>query len=116
MISTCDKILGVYVDENLLWNEHFNHISKTLSTNLRLLNKIRSFLSSKHRLLFYNAYVKPHIEYCSVVWRNASNSNINKINKLQRRACKLILAQEYNRLLASLKQLCILSFDQSVFS
>ena len=25
--STGDKILGVYVDENLLWNEHFNHIS-----------------------------------------------------------------------------------------
>ena len=42
-------------------------------------------------------------------------SNINKINKLQRRACKLILAQDYNGLETSLKQLDILSFDQSVF-
>ena len=114
-MTACDKILGVYVDENLLWNEQFNHISKKLSTNLWLLSKIRSYLTSKHRLLFYNAYVKPHIEYCSVVWCNTSNSNINKINKLQRRACKLILAQDYNGLEASLKQLDILSFNQSVF-
>ena len=34
---------------------------------------------------------------------------------MQRRACKLILAQEYNGLEASLKRLDILSFDQSVF-
>ena len=46
---------------------------------------------------------------------NTSNNNINKINKLQRRACKLILAQEYDGLENSLKRLNILSFDQSVF-
>ena len=48
-MAACDKILGVYVDENLLWNEQFNHISKTLSTNLWHLRK--------HRLLFYSAYI-----------------------------------------------------------
>ena len=30
-MSTCDKILGVFVDENLLWNDQFHHISKKLS-------------------------------------------------------------------------------------
>ena len=114
-MSTCDKILGVCVDENLLWNEQFHHISKKLSSSLWLLSKIRSYLSTDHRILFYNAYIKPHIEYCSVVWCNKSNNNINKINKLQRRACKLILAQEYDGLENSLKRLNILSFDQSVF-
>ena len=66
-------------------------------------------------LLFYKAYIKPHIEYCSVLWCNTSNSNINKINKLQRRACKLILSQEYNGLQEVLKPLNILSFGQIVF-
>ena len=41
--------------------------------------------------------------------------NINKINKLQRRACKLILSQEYNGLKEALKRLNILSSDQIVF-
>ena len=49
------------------------------------------------------------------MWCNTSNNNINKINKLQRRACKLILAQEYDGLENSLKRLNILSFDQSIF-
>ena len=50
-----------------------------------------------------------------MVWCNTSNSNINKINKLQRRACKFILSQEYNGLQEALKRLNILSCDKIVF-
>ena len=114
-MSACNKILGEYVDENLLWNDQFHHISKKLSSYLWLLSKIRSYLSLDHRKLFFNAYIKPHIEYCSVVWCNTSCGNINKMNKLQRRACKLILAQEHNEPEESLKRLDMLSFDQSAF-
>ena len=57
-----------------------SHIKK-LSSYLWLLSKIRSYLSLDNRNLFYNAYNKLHIEYCSVVWCNTSNNNINKINK-----------------------------------
>ena len=96
-MTTCDKILRVHVDENLMWNNQFHHVSRKLSSYV-LLSKIRSYLSTYHRLLFYKAYIKPHLEYCSVVWCNTSNSNINKINKLQRPVCKLILSQEYNGL------------------
>ena len=82
------KILGVQVDENLMWNNHFQLVSKKESSHLWLLSKIRSYLSVEHRLLFYNAYMKPHLEYCSAVWSNTPNYNINRISKLQRRACK----------------------------
>ena len=93
----------------------FNYIvSKKVSSHLWLLSKIRSYLSVEQRLLFYNAYVKPHLEYCSVVCSNTPN-NINRISKLQRRACKLILSHEYTGLQESLERLDILSFDQSVF-
>ena len=88
------RILGVQVDENLMWNNHFQLVSKKVSSHLWLLSKLRSYLSVEHRLLFYNAYVKPHLEYCSVVWSNTPNYNINRISKLQRRACKLILSHE----------------------
>ena len=109
------KILGVQVDENLMWNNHFQLVSKKVSSHLWLLSKLRSYLSVEHKLLFYNAYVKPHLEYCSVLWSNTPNYNINRISKLQRRACKLILSHEYTGLQESLERLDILSFDQSVF-
>ena len=95
-MTRADKILGVYVDDNLLWNNHFQHVSKKISSYLWLLSKIRSYLSVEHRLMFYNAYIRPHLEYCCTVWSNTSSRNINKISKLQRRACKLILAHDYS--------------------
>ena len=46
---------------------------------------------------------------------NTSNININKITRLQRRACKQILGHKYNGLLETFERLKILSFDQSIF-
>ena len=80
-----------------------------------LLSKVRTYLSTEHRVLFYNAYIKPHLEYCSLIWSYTSNININKINRLQRRSCKLILGIEYNGLIDAFQRLEILSFDQSIF-
>ena len=94
-MTHADKILGVHVDDNLMWNNHFQHVSKKISTYLWLLSKIRFYLSVEQRLMFYNAYIKPHFVYCSTVWSNTSTGNINKITKLQRRAGKLILSQDY---------------------
>ena len=108
-MTTSDKVLGIYVDNNLTWNNHFNFLSKKLSTYMWLLSKIRTFLSIDHRVLFYNAYIKPNLDYCSLIWSNTSNVNINRITKLQRRSCNLILRQEYNGLIeASLSVLRIL--------
>ena len=114
-MTTCDKILGIQVDENLTWNSHFNFLSKKLSSYMWLLSKIRTYLSTEHRLLFYNAYIKPHLDYCSLIWSNTSNLKLNKVNKLQRRSCKLILGIAYNGLMEAFKRLNILSFDQSIF-
>ena len=69
----------------------------------------------QHRLLFYNAYIKSHIEYCCVVWGNSCNFNAYKIEKLQRRACKLILGNDYTTLDAGRKQLRMLSFEETIF-
>ena len=114
-LSNNEKVLGVYIDENFIWNTHFTYVSKKVSSNLWLLSQIKNYLSLEHRLLFYNAYIKTHFDYCSIVWGNSSNNNINKINKLQRRACKLILDKEYTSLEEARNRLKILSFDESVF-
>ena len=60
---------------NLMWNNYFQHVSKKISSYLWLLSKIRSYLSVELRLMFYNAYVKPHFEHCSTVWSNTSSGN-----------------------------------------
>ena len=61
--------------------------------------------------MVYNAYVRSHFEYRHIVWNNTSSGNIYKVSKLQRRASKLILAQDYMDFQEALEQLYILYFD-----
>ena len=61
--------------------------------------------------MVFNSYVGPHFENCHTVWNNTSSENIYKISKLQRRACKFILAQDYKDFQEDLERLYILYFD-----
>ena len=49
------------------------------------------------------------------MWSNTSSGSINKITKLQRRLCKLILSEDYTDFQEALKRLNILSFNQVIF-
>ena len=93
MVS-CDKILGIFVDNNLMWSDHIKHITKKISSNIWLLSKIKHFLSQAHRIQFYKSYVQPHIDFCNMVWGSTFESNKLKIFRLQKLACRVIL--DYN--------------------
>ena len=103
------------MDQNFVWNSHFQYVSKKISSYLWLLSQIRSHLTEQHRLLYYNAYIKPHLEYCYIVWGNSSNFNTYRIEKLQRRACKLILGKDYTTLVDARNYLHVLSFEETIF-
>ena len=51
----------------------------------------------------------------AIIWGHSSNYNVSKITKLQRRACKVILENQYENLESAMKKLNMLSFDQNVF-
>ena len=46
--------------------------------------------------LYYNGYLLPLIDYCSVVWGNTNKVNLEKIIKLQKRAARIILRADFN--------------------
>ena len=66
-LNNNEKVLAVYMDEKFIWKAHFMHVSKKVSSNLWLLSQIKNYLSLEHRLLFYNAYIKTHFDYCSII-------------------------------------------------
>ena len=70
-ISSSEKILGVQLNENLVWNNHFQQVSKKISSYLWVLSQTQTYLTKQHRLLYYNTYIKPHFKYCCVVWGNS---------------------------------------------
>ena len=64
------KSLGVYIDQNLTWNVHIEHISKKIASCIGILKRSRSFVPFETPLCIYNASVQPHFDYCysSVAW------------------------------------------------
>ena len=107
---TNDKILGVFVDNNLTWSNHIKHLTKKITSNIWLLSKIKKFLSQTQRVQFYKSYIQPHIDFCNIVWGSSSEANKLKIFRLQKTACRVILdynVENSNEAMSSLKILSI---------
>ena len=58
-MTSSDKILGVFVDNNLMWSDHVKHLTKNISSNIWLLSRIKYYLSQAHHIQFYKSYIQP---------------------------------------------------------
>ena len=106
---TNEKILGVYVDNNLTWSEHIKRLTRKIASSIWLLSKIKKCLNQTHRVQFYKSYIQPHIDFCNIVWGNSSETNKLKILRLQKRACRVILDYNINDINEAMKTLKIMS-------
>ena len=60
-----EKLLGVNINMN--WNKQIKLTMEKVSSILALLKRIKKYLPLCTRILFYKAYIVPHIDYCSTV-------------------------------------------------
>ena len=86
-----EKLLGILIDNNLTWHPQVKKVRQTIIFKISILRKIRKYLPSLIRILYYNYYIKPNLEYCCSVWGNCSRSDIDTLIKLQKQAARLIL-------------------------
>ena len=89
------KFLGVYIDQNLTWKDHINHVSKKISKSIGIIHKSRFYLSSKTKLSLYYTLVYPFITYCNMVWSSTYVTNLNRIYYLQKRAVRAITNSDF---------------------
>ena len=82
--SQCEKVLGVFVDATFSWTEHITHIIKKVNLSLALLRRIKKYLNHKTRILFYNAYILPHLDYCCSIWGDCSKYLLESLLRLQK--------------------------------
>ena len=87
------KYLGVFIDEDLKWHTHLRKLYTVLCRNVGIINRARYFLHSSHLLLLYNSLILYHINYCCLLFCNTYSSHIHEIEKLQKRAVRLIDGQ-----------------------
>ena len=65
-VTNTYKYLGVQLDQSLSLNVHFNMVCKKVATRIRLLRKIRSFVTDTTALRIYQVFIMPLVTYCSL--------------------------------------------------
>ena len=84
------KYLGINLDSTLNF-KHMNNLMKIVSHKLYLLSKIRKFITKAAALRIYNVMVVPYIDYGDIVYAGATAASLNKLQRLQNRALRVIL-------------------------
>lgn len=91
-VEMCDeaKFLGVTLDKNLTWTPHIDNLCKKLSSSLFAIKRIKEATDDQTTLTAYYALFESHVRYGLVVWGGTSNSNLQRVLKLQKRAVRTL--------------------------
>ena len=84
------NVLGLTIDSRLNWKEHIHGLAAVASRKLGFLFGVWSYFSSTQLLAFYKSFVRSHLEYCSHIWTGAAECYLELLNKIQRKATRLV--------------------------
>lgn len=83
-------ILGVDISNSIQFCGHLEEKAKTASKKLGVLSRARRYFTSAHCLQLYKAQIRPHMEYCSHIWAGAPKYQLLPLDRIQRRAVRVI--------------------------
>lgn len=85
-----EKDLGVTFDDNLKFGIHITEKVNKANRILGLIRRAFLFLDEESLVILYKAMVRPHLEYAQMVWSPHLLQYVDQIERVQRRATKLI--------------------------
>jgi hypothetical protein len=91
-INKCteEKDLGVLFDEKLSFDGHIQSCIKKANRILGIIRRSFSFLDAEVLVRLYKALVRPHLEYANIIWSPHLKRQSAAIERVQRRATKLL--------------------------
>ena len=82
--------LGLILHECLSWSPHIQSVVTKVSQRLGLLFRLRNQLPALVTRELYVTCIRPVLEYSSIVWSGLSQTDSSRLERLNRRAARLI--------------------------
>jgi hypothetical protein len=84
------KYLRVLLDECLSFNDHISYLRSKVASRLGLLSRLRGCLTTEAANKIYLSTVLPILSYCDTCFCPLGSTNRKTLERLQRRAAKIV--------------------------
>ena len=86
------KFLGLWLDQNLNWNNHVNKLITRIKRNMHLLRTPKHLFNEKKTLkLIYHAHIQSHIDYGLILWGSMTRQdNLLRVQSVQNKCIEII--------------------------
>ena len=91
------KFLGVFIDENLNWNQHIRHITTCISIEKLAFYTKQKIIFQRLLSLCYTiiSLILPYITYCNLIWATGAKTKLDHIHLLQKKAIRICTGSQY---------------------
>ena len=89
------KYLGVLMDQHLSWKYQISNVSKKISRGTGILAKLKGNMNRDLLVNIYYCLVFSYLSYGVEAWGSACQSDLSKINVLQKKAVRIITGNQY---------------------
>ena len=92
MLVNNEKYLGIQINYDLSWSPHVTSLCIKARRLIGLLYRhFYKHAASSTLLQLYKSFIRPHLEFCSVVWNPYLVCDIESLEKVQRFALRVCL-------------------------
>ena len=92
------------IDHNLKWDSQTKNIQGKVSWALGLLKYAKRYVPLGTLDSMYKGILEPHFNYCCSVWGSCGTTRLNKLQKLQNRAARILTDSDFDTSAAPLIQ------------
>ena len=92
--TTSYKYLGIEINSTFNMNSYFDIIYKKSTSRLRILYKIRPFMTANCARTLYQSMILPLLTYCGTLQLNYNNTQCKKLDSLHKRALNIVNSNE----------------------
>lgn len=82
--------LGTQMDETLSFKQHMIYLNRSVQPKLVALRKLKPILPNDTLIKVYKSTIEPVIDYTSTVWGSSGKHVVDKAQRLQNMACRII--------------------------
>lgn len=82
--------LGITLTSNGTWTEHINNIYQKAAYRLNIMRMLKHDLDRNSLNRFYIAFIRPILEYGSIIWDNCTKQQSDLLESLQKDAARIV--------------------------